>query len=606
MQSIKRIDIAVAASALDLPARPWLLSNFDEARWKFSDQLKGQSASTNCVNWEYDMGHFGVLTDAQHSRWLLTLKLAVWFYRDEPLQSSRSNSSAIVLAQELKRLARWCVEHGVLSLDRFKRADFDVLKKYLKSLGLSQSTIESRLLALVQLWRLRANLPDKLQFDPFPKRGQLKKISRLLGQANGHTPSIKPRPLFELMNAALQWIRRIDDIRDLRDQVLDMRRADGGLSGKDKSILIKDVIRVEMNSWPWLKEIRLPSTSDPREEFASALRQAYGAMIVLLFSFVAFRKHELAYLEVDCVDLSATVTRLAGLVRKTSATPTGTKTDRQIHPIVAEVVEILLSLSNGIRPDGHRDLLLMDPVCIAADRTKVRPVETKNLYWLIDSFVGGTNVELGTRLRPHMLRRAFCLIYAWRFEIGDLITLKEYLYHHSIDMTSAYVEEWEVDDYLPEAEQDLVAELIERRYLGISNQAGGMAGWISRFTAKFAAKFRVLSVEALAAFARASMSRQGITIVASPHGYCFRSPARDVQARCSSGNRTGPDYANRRDTHCAICPNFLAHEGHREHWEAQLTTHQRVLAYVGVPEPLAEAARLGEAACRRILRTIAA
>ncbi|MBT9500038.1 MAG: site-specific integrase [Burkholderiaceae bacterium] len=370
-------------------------------------------------------------------------------------------------------------------------------------------------------------------------------------------------------------------------------------------MLIMDVIRVEMTSWPWLKEIRLSGTSDPRREFASVLRQAYGAMIVLLFSFVAFRKHELAYLEVDCVDMTATVTRLTGLVRKTSPTPSGTTTDRRIHPVVAEVVEALLSLSGGIRPDGFRDLLLMDPVCIAADRGKARPVETRNLYRLMDSFIAGSNVELGGRLRPHMLRRAFCLLYAWRFEIGDLITLKEYLYHHSIDMTAAYIEEWEVDEYLPEAEQDLVAELFERRYLGVSSLAGGMSDWISRFTTKLAAKFRVLSVEALATFARESVSRQGITIVASPHGYCFRSPVRDAQARCSV-NGEGPDYANRKDSHCAICPNFLAHEGHKEHWEAQLSTHQRVLAYVGVPAPLAEAARQGVAACQRILGRIAA
>lgn len=177
MQPSKRIVSAALASAPDVPSRPWLLTEFDENRWTFSDQLKGQAASTSCVNWEYDMGDFGLLTDARHKRWLLNIKMAVWLYRDEPLQSSRSNSSAIALAHEMKRLVCWCVERGVVSVDRFKRADFAALKKYLKSLGLTQSTVESRLLALVQLWRLRAGLPDKLQFDPFPRRGQIKKLA---------------------------------------------------------------------------------------------------------------------------------------------------------------------------------------------------------------------------------------------------------------------------------------------------------------------------------------------------------------------------------------------------------------------------------------------
>jgi hypothetical protein len=596
------IPIVPVAQALPsiVPARPWLLSSFTEPKWKFSDPLQGQPVSSATLSWDYDLGEYGSLTDTQHEGWLNFIRLATWWYREDPSNGCNRNSSAIAFGKELRIFARWCIEHRISAISDFSKDDLNSYKTHIATLKLTVSTVTSKLVAVKMLWLLRRRLDPCLSFDPFPPTQRISKVAKKLGIADGRTASLKPRILFIAFERALRWLPRATDLKRARNLVLRIHHNNVRLHYNERAERISEALKEELSTWDWLDQRRLSRAKSVVGLLRNLLQQAYGAMLVLLFGFVAFRKHEAAYLKTDCVCVAGAVARLRGIVRKTSATPTGQVTDRIIHPVVVDVIKFLEGITDDIRPKGLEDLLITDPVCSSQYEIDPRPMDTRYIYGLIDDFVASEGLDMPCALRPHMLRRGFCLLYAWRFEIGDLLTLKEYLYHFSIEMTMAYIEEWEVDEYMDQSEQELMIDLFERNFHGHNGLAGGVGDWLSRLAQKIATRLKVLSLNQLVTYATEAAERQSVTIVAAPHGYCFRSRLRDAHARCSTDG-VGPDYANRVDSHCSMCPNFAAHEGHRAHWEAQLNVHKSVVDYPAVPRSLRDAARQGIAACERML-----
>ena len=591
------------------PRREWLLSDYDAETWEFGEHLPGTPAASSRLRWKYALPSGKYLSDTENRLWLEAVKCATWWYRETDENRSSRASSAVALGRELRMIAAWAIDQGISSPSQLERDDIETFIEYVTSLKVVISTARSKFLALRQLWLLRKHLPFALQSDPFPIQGDIESAARLAGTPDGHTLSLEPRQVFWAFNEALKWLDRVPDIRSTRNLILETHRDclnnSSTINCHQRGERISASVNNAMSQWSWRSDCSINRGSFPSERFRIELGRCYGALLVLLFGFVAFRKHEAAYLTEDCIDLAGPIANLLGRVRKPSKTPTGMPTERAVHDVVVRVVAALRELAVDIRESERKELLITDPVRSMVYDNGPQPVWTRYLYSVIDEFSTSIDLNLTRPLRPHMLRRAFCQLHIWRYELGDLDTLSRYLFHTASGNTLPYIGPEESDDYLPEAEQTLAFDVISRNLDGKTELAGGFSAWLQRYRDRLRATIQVLSVERIAVAVRHLMAKQQLHIVAGPHGYCVRSTVRDGFAQCSTDGEK-PDYANRTDIHCASCSNFLTHSAFLGHWVQMSNVHRAVLASKSSPAPLAEAARRGLAASIRIIEQIRA
>lgn len=570
--------------------------------------MPGTPEANSRLNWRYAIPAGGHLTDYRYRRWLESIKAATWWYRETDENGCTRASSAIEIGKQLRMFAAWAIGEGISSPGALGKEEVDQFIVHVASLGITENSALTKFVALRQLWLLRDHLPYFLASDPFPIHGEMTNAARNAGKLGGHTLSLEPRTVFYAFNEALKWLKRIDDIKSIRNFILEIAReyddeTDGDEFRNARGALISTVVKVEMEGWSWLAEIDIDATLPPSEQFRIILGRCYGAMLVLLFGFVAFRKHEAAYLTENCIELKGVHANMSGRVRKTSATPTGKQTERAVHEVVVQVVSALKSLAEDIRPPGHTELLITDPVRSMVYSGAAKPATTNYIYSVIDEFARSIIMEISRPLRPHMLRRAFCQLHIWRYELGDLDTLSGYMFHAGPQYTLQYISAEDAEKYLPEGQRQLAFDILSRNLAGETELAGGFSSWLRRYRDRLQAVVRVLSVERLVDALRRMMARQDLWIVAGPHGYCVRSRLRDRLARCSTDGRH-PDYGNRTDVHCSKCPNFLVHVAFLDHWIGMGRAHKAVLDAASAPSPLVEAARRGLSSSNRIIEQL--
>jgi integrase len=475
--------------------------------------------------------------------------------------------------------------------------DIEKYLRYLKTLQISRSTAESRLGAIRMLWTLRTYLPDGLKFDPFANPGSLRMASKRAGKPNKHTSTLPPPVLLEILNDALRWVDYAEPIQAARDAFIDAKRSNSALAVRTAHRRAVATLQVEGGFSYLPPGINLPRRANtPVEGLEWAVACLYGAAITLILAFTAMRKHELALLETDALFDRGAIEFIKGLVRKPAETEAGTATERAIHPIGASAIRVLERLGGHARVESVRELLVTDR--LLSRTTAGKPMQTGHVYTMLDRFteaVGYERFNQDRALRPHMLRRAHILLWAWRYEIGDLEVLRRHLYHGNIQSTLAYTNEGDISAFLPPAQQKLAYAVLEEALTGSRPFVGGFGKLLTRFRTKY----RVLSLERLQTFVKTFVDKHQLRLIAHPQGYCVVSAARGKFAACRTNN-PGPDYANRTDEHCAICPNFLAHCEFSEHWENQLKLHTAVAECPQSSPALIAAARDGVRACTSI------
>ncbi|WP_280153247.1 tyrosine-type recombinase/integrase [Piscinibacter sp. XHJ-5] len=582
------------------PKRPWLLSDFDSQTWIFGEPLPGAPPASSRLNWSYALGRNGNLLDARHARWLNAVKAATWWHRESDHTESHRSSTTNAYGIQLRMIAAWAIDQSIRSPSEFQQSDIEEFAGHIKSLNVTVSAASFKLSSVRLFWLLRDHLDEALAFDPFPVHGSLERTARLVGKGDAHTHSLEPQQIFFAFNEALKWLDRLHELKAARNCVLAISQEYESKWTDPRGRLISEAVCAEIATWKWFNQESLREGPYPSEVLRKELGKCYGALLVLIFGFVAFRKHEAASLKESCIDVTAAYPELLGRVRKTSKTPTGKETQRPVHAIVVQVVDALRALSVDLRRDKDDSLILTDPVWSRRYSEPAQPATTRFLYRVIDEFALSIGLDIHRPLRPHMLRKAFVLLHMWRYEIGDLETLASYLYHEDGQYTLDYVGVEDADRYLPEAQQSLLFDVFTRAILGTSRFAGGFGSWLSRLRLRLQASVQVLSLDRIFQYVKRLAERQNMSIVPGPHGYCIRSNTRDRHARCSTDG-LGPDYANRTDVHCAACPNLFAHAGSREHWIGQRKVHVLVISRQDAPTPLREAAVKGLEACDRIL-----
>lgn len=237
-------------------------------------------------------------------------------------------------------------------------------------------------------------------------------------------------------------------------------------------------------------------------------------------------------------------------------------------------MSVVLMLTQATREEYEGELLFIRlPVQQCANQNAQVELKTNRIYRILD-FI---SVECGYRrkLRPHMFRRAFSMIWAWRFEVGDLQLFSKMLYHNSEVFTRFYTEDDDVWDFLPEAQQELAFDVMEKAKLGEKRLFGGFGKTLRRYSRVLLSSISLLSPDRVHHYLSNLFAKHEYKLVSHADGYCTISPARARYARCSTDG-VNPNYANRDEEHCGCCTNFGVNESRQSYWQNRLKAHTMV------------------------------
>lgn len=562
----------------------WLENDdLHDIEWQIKPHLNGNGNASWKVSWKpvSSKGKMQVYWPS----WRQYGQEVVFWCMHHPKKEPLSPSSVALYSREIRAICEWfCFEQKVASISEVVREDIDAFLAYLASLQLTSNSLTTKLILLRRFNEFTSLVGEGLPHDPFRATGNLAKVASKIGAANGHTPTIYPRDFFKILNSALVMLNDADHVVEQLDLYLSIRSSEPN----NKKVARKFKAKYGVSS----------------RDLQKHSRALYGACIVVLLALWGERKHELLNSnEADVLAcLSSSDDEIEGVEHKTSGTWTGKRTERAAIAEVRDALNVIARLTKRTREEsemGSFFVRLAFGHSASPDRQQ-KEITTATLYKLLENFVEHSGLEI--KIRPHMFRRSFSMLWAWRFEIGDLEMLSKLLYHNNDVFTRFYTEDEDVWEFLPEAEQELAFSIIQDALTGSRTMTGGLGNVLERYKRSLIARFGVLSPEKTERLARRLLAEGGYRVVANADGFCFINEARGHRAKCSTDG-SNPNYANRREELCAKCPNFGVDESRIEYWEKRKRAHEEVAQKTSVPM-LADAAQQGVARAEKIVRQI--
>lgn len=189
----------------------------------------------------------------------------------------------------------------------------------------------------------------------------------------------------------------------------------------------------------------------------------------------------------------------------------------------------------------------------------------------------------------HMFRRAYAVVFMYRYENADLYALSQQLDHRDLSMTCHYIMDTasralarhaaklfgdggenareraihakmltkEVDEYAQIKLQDDILEILSGR----KPSAGGFGRLVQRFARKMLGKVRYDDEDLRKAAGKVSklLIARGHTVNPLRHGNCNAGPAKSA-AKCHKNGRLHQENAS--PVVCGDCPYHLAKENH--------------------------------------------
>jgi len=560
----------------------WLLNPFQNSIWTIKAHLNGNPHSTWRVSWKPVSSKGKMRVHWPHWQ-RFGQRLAFWLM-EHPENQPLKPSSLAIYCREIRAICEWfCFERRVPEVSAIRPDDVEAFVLYIESLSIGRNHVVTKFSLLKRFNEYKELMGEGIAFDPFRAYGSLARAAKKLGKPRGHTPTIYPKEFFRVLDSALETLARSEEILKRLIRYMDLRHETSNLRKVGRTY----------------KKLYGESSSTVQED----VRVLYGACVVILLSLWGERKHEL--LNLIEKDVAASVDKvgdeISGVEHKTSGTFTGKTTKRAAIAEVREALEVIAKLTKWTRDDSDSQWFLLKlPFRHSANMNPQAEITTASLYTLLDKFSAHANTDL--KLRPHMFRRSFSLLWAWRFEIGDLGWLSKLLYHNNEVFTRFYTEDEDVWEFLPEAESSLAFNIIRDALLGSRRMTGALGRTLERYRHQLTAKFGVLSLDQAERFASKLLSDGGYRIIANADGFCFINEARGHRAKCSTDG-CNPNYANRSEKVCPDCPNFGVDESRAEYWQKRRRSHEEVLENTSV-ELLAAASREGVARANQMLSRI--
>ncbi|ASJ72127.1 site-specific integrase [Granulosicoccus antarcticus] len=570
------IDVVAGLRKLSNFRRPEWLGTGPDGRqcelvddvWYLSDHLPGYDKSSMNVSWKRPENT--VLRSRRTLYWTDYAKIVAYYSMEsDKTRTSRTTSLSRLVRVVLALCFYLQNERRKENISSVKPADVNAYEDSLQVRDISVSHAECCLGVFKNFYLFKAEIGEGLSFCPYVRPGSLRTAAKRVGRANGHTLTLEPDEFFAILESALRVVNNSDDIVNTLDTYLNIR--DRCLQVGRKSSLTKIS-----------REFRNATGGSSRELF-DKVRLAYGAAIVVVFALLGDRKHQVSSLKRTDVNalLGDSCQDLSGTVRKTSPSIVGTPTSTAIDPQVEKALQLILSLTLKTREDYNGDLLLIVlPVQRTANKNPSIELPGTSMYRLLD--LVAKNAQIDVTLRPHMFRRAFSMLWTWRFEIGDMYWLSQLLNHSNPIYTRRYTEDEDVWKFFPEQQQKLAYSVMERALTGRDLMVGGVSKSLRRYRRLIQSNVSVVAPELVQGIVEELIERHEYRIVPQADGYCIMSKKRGARARCSTDG-LGPNYARRDDIYCVECANFGVRPSNRKHWQVRLDAHVAVFDAATIP-----------------------
>lgn len=574
MESLPGSDRRVGLAKQGQSERPaWLLAESDDSRWFFRKDVSGYADSHYTLNWEINAHNKG-LSDRRVAYWRTFAQSAVLGYAEAHSAHNLRSTSILNYARSIRAFAQWaCFERMCESISSIAKDDIQAYERHLEEMRISSSAVEQRLTPLRSIWELREAIGETIGIRCYRWRGEIRAVSRRIGIANGRTPTFPPEDYFRLLDHCLGIIHSADAWVDAAERYARVRDASSN-SGR--------VFQREGTS---------------AKKTIEMARLIYGAAAVLVFSLLGPRKHEVA--NVDLADAKEVLNggSLGGRVSKSSNGSGGESTRRPVVPELIKAIELVLRLT-GVDLNSDEGALFR-PILLdrGLQRGTSKPLDTGQIYRMISRVAVSAGIKF--KVRPHMFRRAFSMIYVWRYEFGDLAHLSRFLQHKDLVHTVAYAQGDDVRLFMRDAEIELGRSLMERALTGKERFGGGFGALLERVGRRLRGAITVLRPNQVDDWMRSRLDAGQFSISPAPHGYCVVLGDRGGKGACSTNGRT-PDLVNRTDEHCAGCSNFLLTHRSVGYWKARYEAHASVLRLSGI-EVVRAAASAAVSAARKVL-----
>jgi hypothetical protein len=560
----------------------WMMNDsLEDMEWRLEPQVKSYPESHYTLSWDVFAGDNLLGTDVY---WRDLARWCVYSYMESDVTKCNKTNSLLGWARVVRSLFVWlCDERKCRRIEDVSRSDAAQWEAYVGSLGVARSYAEMKLGSFRSLFLLRDVFGVGIDFDPYLQNGAIRRRAAELSAENGHTQTIEPDVLFALINDALMRLEGCESVFERLDVKLQIDRSGKGVAGAYRR-QVGESVRILYGD----------------------IEALYASCLVLIFVLLGQRRHELHNVTVSAVRgiLDGDADELVGSVDKTALTRGGRKTARPVIPELVMAFNVIDRLTKPLRDAegyGGDVFFLRPPIPYSANTNPSILLSSTTINFLLDRFLGHAGSSL-RRLRPHMLRRAFSMMWAWRFEVGELHHLSKMLYHNGDEFVRAYTEDEDVFKFLPEAQRELMVGVMEDALLGRGGLYGGAGKAMRRYGRILQAKVSVVTPEAAREFLDSLIERNDYTLMPQADGLCLMSRGREKFAKCSTDGR-GPNYANRSDASCYSCVGFGVNSSRKACWEGRKDAHSKVL-YRSDNPLVQQAAKEGMDRAESVLRWI--
>ena len=567
---------------------PWLLNNYEDDVWKLKPHIHSDDNSRYTVNWNiFDINEYiGVFNRWDY--WKSAAKELAYWIMNAPTNKCKTTSSLANFCRSIREIYEWlCFERKCFSLSEVKQEDITSFIEHVAAKKLTESTVLNKLIVISYVYSHRKYLSESFKFNPF-KSKKITALAKAYSIENGHTPTLYPQEIFGLLNHALKLVKESKLTLQLFDKYMKIH--------SDTSMAHRSM---------YLRFFKL--TGVKSSDLQRQVRALYGAAITIILILLAERKHELSLTkEEDVIDLlNKDLDILVGLEMKTAGTITGKKTERAVIQEVKDALKVILELTKYTKEkSGLETILLKLPFSHSVNGTGEKSfyLTTNGLYMVLRYFANSAKFNR-VDLRPHMFRRAYAMLWTWRYEIGDLEELRLMLKHNSLNFTQKYTDDENVWEFMGKNEQDLAFDLLNRAFQRKIVVAGKMSETLERYSRIIQAKSTLLDAVTIADHIDDIIINTGLRVVAHADGFCFINHTSLENALCRTEG-IGLDPVKRKDTICMNCPNFATDNSRKPYWEKRIKLHQ-VVVESSKNEQLIEGSKQFIKKAEKILKDIA-
>lgn len=537
---------------------PWLLNNYEDDVWKLKPHIHSDDNSRYTVNWNiFDINDYiGVFNRWDY--WKSAAKELAYWIMNAPTNKCKTTSSLANFCRSIREIYEWlCFERKCFSLSEVKQEDITSFIEHVAAKKLTESTVLNKLIVISYVYSHRKYLSESFTFNPF-KSKKITALAKAYSIENGHTPTLYPQEIFGLLNHALKLVKESKLTLQLFDKYMKIH--------SDTSMAHRSM---------YLRFFKL--TGVKSSDLQRQVRALYGAAITIILILLGERKHELSLTnEEDVIDLlNKDLDILVGLEMKTAGTITGKKTKRAVIQEVKDALNVTLELTKYTKEkSGLETILLKLPFSHSVNGTGEKSfyLTTNGLYMVLRYFANSAKFNR-VDLRPHMFRRAYAMLWTWRYEIGDLEELRLMLKHNSLNFTQKYTDDENVWEFMGKNEQDLAFDLLNRAFQRKIVVAGKMSETLERYSRIIQAKSTLLDAVTIADHIDDIIINTGLRVVAHADGFCFINHTSLENALCRTEG-IGLDPVKRKDTICMNCPNFATDNSRKPYWEKRIKLHQ--------------------------------